>query len=541
MRLLAPALAAVFPAAALAQEKWSIEWTDLSDANPLELNEVGDRSYMPYVLHDESWPEESRFRMWFDYASINGIAYAESADGIVWTNQTAVTGLNGEGEQTAGRAVALYGPDWEYPFRLYYYGNPGGVWQVRVAESADGINFVNDQVAISAENSQLGSFPDGHAVLRVPGQEEPYRMFYNAGSGVMMATSADGYQFIDFDFVPIPPAMQPTCAIAIGQNDYRMWSFENNTEIQYYVSSDAYNWEPWDPVDNAGGLGDAGSWNANRNYYASVVYLGGGRFMMWRGGRNGETGLYRTGAAEGYDAQLAQIAIGEWDEFSPLDDYAAEGWETYGTNRQGVLTQNEDGTVSIEDDAGDGNFYMVRDVAWLVPYTVEARFRIEEEGGDDGSGPHCTIACMLNDPFHPGSETWQPSFAMDRFGGWNLNGTDPVAEADFTQFNTVTVVCRFNEAARYELLLDPNNGGANTLMCEYGVYINRDFSEPAVTFHGTGWAGWPEADIDGRLDLGWPNPSTGVMVVDWVRWGSGEILDPDDPGEPAPVRNWSVF
>ncbi len=98
-----------------AQEKWSIEWTDRDDVNPLELNELGDRSYMPYVLYNEEWPAESRFRVWFDFASINGIGYAQSADGISWTNQVKVSGLNTEGEQIAGRAAVLYEPSWDKP------------------------------------------------------------------------------------------------------------------------------------------------------------------------------------------------------------------------------------------------------------------------------------------------------------------------------------------------------------------------------------------------------------------------------------------
>jgi len=524
---------------ATAQEKWSIEWTDRGDVNPLELNEMGDRSYMPYALYNEAWPEESRFRIWFDYASINGIAYAQSVDGITWTNQLKVDGLNTEGELIGGRPVVLYEPSWDKPFRIYYYCNPEDLWQVRVAESVDGINFENDQMAISAEDSDLGGYPDGHAVLYMPGQYEPFRMFYRSGSGIMVATSTDGYEFYDFDIVPFPPAMQPTCAISIGQNDYRMWAFDSNTENQYLVSSDGFNWEQWDPINDVGGVGEAGSWNESRNYYASVAYLGKGKFMMWRGGKSDATGNYRSGVAEGFDAQLAQIDMGNWDVTSELNDYVVEGWEPYGSNEQGVLTQNADGTVSINDDSDSANFYMVREAAWVVPYTVEANFRIDEEGGDDASGPHCTIACFMNDEYHPGGESWQPSFAQDRLGGWNLNGDDPVFDQDMTQFNTITVVCRFNEESRSDTLIDPGNTAALNLQCEYDVYVNRDFSQPAVTFHGTGWAGWPEVDRDGRVDFGWPGGSTGTMTVDWVRWGSGAILDPNGPG--TAVGDWSVY
>ncbi len=521
---------------AIAQEKWDIEWTD-SETNPIDLSGLGDRWYMPYGVYNEDWPEESRFRIWFDYASINGLGYAESPDGVNWGEPVAVEGINTEGSSSAGRAVVLYEPSWEKPFRLYYYCNAEDTWQVRVAESDDGVHFENDQASIWAGESALGTYPDGHAVLYQPGRPEPFRMFYRAGGAIMMAVSEDGYEFFDFDYVPYSEGMQPICVITIGQNDYRMWAFRDNTANQYLVSSDGFNWTLWDdPVNEVGGLGEAGAWNDERNYYASVAYLGDGRFKMWRAGKNLETGAYRSGVADGFDAQLAQIDMGNWDVFSSLDDMVAEGWESYGSNDQGVLTQNADGTVTISDDREDANFYMVHDAAWVVPYTVEVRLRVDEEGGADANGPHCTIACLINDDLHPGGETWQPSFAQDRFGGWNLNGNDPIFEHDLTEFNTFTVVCRFDEEARDREMIGA--GGASE-QCAYDVYLNRDFSTPAVTFHGTGWAGWPEVDIDGRLDIGWPNPSTGVMTVDWARWGSGVIFDPNDPG--TPVDDWALF
>jgi hypothetical protein len=45
----------------------------------------------------------------------------------------------------------------------------------------------------------------------------------------------------------------------------------------------------------------------------------------------------------------------------------------------------------------------------------------------------------------------------------------------------------------------------------------------------TGFFGWPSVDADGRLDIGFPGPSSGQMTVDWVRWGNGVILDPTNP------------
>lgn len=535
--LLVVLLSASLPGYSL--EKWNITWTD-STKNPLELSGAGDRSYMPYVLYNEQWPAESRYRIWFDYASIAGIGYAYSADGETWSTPVKTTGLNAEGSECAGRPVLLYNTAWGKPFRIYYYGNPGDGWQVRVAESADGIAFSNDQIAISTNGSELGTYPDGHAVVYIPGRLEPFLMYYrSANNYIMLATSIDGFNFLDLAPIDGTEALHPTCVISLGQNDYRMWAFRDNTAIQYLVSPNGINWfMQEDPVNGVGGLGASGAWNDQRNYYASVVYLGGGKFKMYRGGRNATNSLYRSGVADGYDPQLAAIKGNAWDGFSPLDDYAAEGWEPYTSNANTdvLLTQNTGGTVSVKDNNESGNFYMVRDVTWLVPFTVEANLRLDQAGGNDASGPHGTISLFINDEDNPVGESWQPSFGVDCFGGWNIN-SDPTAPADMTKFNTITIVCRFNEESLETVL----NGNASVAaqVGEYDLYLNRDFTKPAVTFHGTNFAGWPEVDIDGRLDIGWPNPSTGTMTVDWVRWGSGVILDPKDPG--TDVRQWELY
>lgn len=536
--------------AATAQEKWDIVWTDYEN-NPVTLEGVGDRAYMPYIMYNSSWPAESRYRIWYDYASINGLAYSYSADGIHWAPAVAVTGLNTEGSAPQGRPVVLYHPEWSKPYRLYYYGNPGDVWQVRVAESANGIAFENDQTALSGDG--LGTYPDGHAVAYFPGREEPFWMYYRGGAGILYASSYDGYSFVEWGYINniTDPAFaaQPTQVFSLGQNDYRMYAFDTNTKIQLLVSANGYDWEIWDnPLPGVGSTGSTGAWNDERNYYASIAYLGEGRFIMARGGRNAASGLYRTGIAFGRSEFFEKYDVGHWQYFSPFDDYNAEGWYTYGSNaganEDGVQTyvkQNADGTVTIADRRDSGNFYLVRDAYWIVPFTVEARLRVDQATGTgaDEEFPKATIACMMNDSFHVGSEAWQPAFAQTRFGAWNL-AADPSADADNTQFQTYTVVCRFDEAARDALIRDPNDANANLLLSVYDVYLNRDFSAPKVTFHNTGWAGWPEVSPYGRVDLGFPGPSAGVMTADWIRWGNGVILDANDPGA-TPVTEWSLY
>ncbi|MEW6238135.1 MAG: hypothetical protein AB1656_22325 [Candidatus Omnitrophota bacterium] len=540
----------LFSLEAIALEKWDITWTDYAQ-NPVTLTGIGDRAYMPYILYNRDWPAESQYRIWYDYASINGIAYSYSSDGVKWAPGAAVSGLNTEGSSTQGRPVVLYNPEWNYPYRIYYYGNPGDVWQVLVAESRNGIAFENNQQALSGGG--LGTYPDGHAVAYFPGRAEPFWMYYRGSTGILYASSLDGYSFVEWGYVNVANdplfAAQPTQVFQMAQNDCRMFAFVDNTSIQYLVSANGYDWELWEnPIAGVGKVGASGAWNDQRNYSASIAYLGDGRFIMARGGRDNAAGVYRTGIAFGQSEFFAKNDIGEWQYSSPFDNYQSEGWTSYGSNsganEDGVQTyikQNADGTVTIADQRDSGNYYLVHDANWTVPYTVEARLRVDKAVGTgaDAEFPKATIACMMNDPFHPGGETWQPAFAQTRFGAWAL-ATDPSAEADNTQFQTYTFVCRFDEAARDSLIIDPNDANANLLLSVYEVYLNRDFSAPKVVFHNTGWVGWPEASPYGRVDLGFPGPSAGVFTVDWIRWGNGEIFDAKDPGASA-MKDWCLY
>ncbi len=556
--------AALVPLAAVAQlaPKWEIAWTDHTQ-NPVDLKSPGSRAYMPCVLWNASWPAESRFRAWYDAESINGLALSTSADGVEWSAGRTLTGLNLEGASTQGRPVVLYNSDWAKPYRLYYYGNPYGIWHIRVAESADGVAFENDQVAL--EGGRLGTYPDGHAVVHIPGRtlypedpawEEPFLMYFMASGGIAYATSTDGFIFYeaqdDFSTEDVDEGLiriqgleegaafsaQPTQVLRIAQNDFRMFTFQANTANEYLVSANGLTWELAEsPMSVVGGLGEAGAWNDQRNYYASAAYLGEGRFCLMRGGRDNATGLYRTGVAFGRSAFYEANDFGRWAFHSPFDDYQAEGWTTYtstGNEPDGNLTmivQNTDGTVSVRDRKESGNFYLVHDAAFVVPFTFEFRGRLDDAAGTgaDAEYPKYMVGAFQTDELHPGGESWQPAFAATRFGGWAL-ASDPAAEADNLRFQTYTVVCRFDEAARTQLAIDAGNSSANVALCIFDVYLNRDFSAPKVTFHNTGFMGWADAvDADGRVDIGFPGSSGGQVTLDWIRWGNGAIFDPNDP------------
>ncbi|HOK76492.1 MAG TPA: hypothetical protein PLW35_02085, partial [Verrucomicrobiota bacterium] len=448
------------------------------------------------------------------------------------------------------------------------------VYKVFVAESADGISFENNQVALdpTIEGSRLGTYPDGHAVAYLPGRnptpedpftERPFIMYFRdkSGQGIAYAESADGYAFFevpdDLNTVEIEGLIrisgvpegatfsaQPTHVLQLAQNDLRMWAFRDNTGIQYLVSPNGIDWQLIeDPVLNVGSLGPDGSWNDERNYYASAAYVGQGKFILARSGRS-KTGeqLYRTGISFGQSAFYQENDIGKWAHLSPMNDWQSEGWAPYtssANNPDGVTTaliNNGDGTVSVRDRKESGNFYMVHDAALTVPFTFEFRARLDYATGTgaDTDHPKYMVGAFINDPLHPGGEAWQPAFAASRFGGWAL-ATDPSAETDNTQFQTFTVVCKFDEGARAQLAINSGNSTANVNLCVYEVFLNRDFSAPKVVYHNTGFFGWGDVDLDGRIDIGFPGPSAGQVTVDWIRWGNGVIHDPQDPPSAPPV------
>jgi hypothetical protein len=265
-----------------------------------------------------------------------------------------------------------------------------------------------------------------------------------------------------------------------------------------------------------------------------------------RSGRDNATGLYRTGVAWAQSAFYRDNDLGAWAVYSPLTDYRAEGWapsvdssnQVDGTDT--AVIQNSDGTVSVRDRKPSGNFYLARDASWSVPFTMEFRSRFDD-GETTGTGtdevPKYTFAAYMQDSFHPGPESWQPAFGADRLGRWTL-GDDSVPGSVFTldgkQFHTYTVVCRFDESARSQLVAGDTSNNALARLAVFDIYVNRDFTAPKASFYSTTFAGFPGVDVDGRLDIGFPGPSSGQLTVDWIRWGNGIILDPRDPGAITP-------
>lgn len=276
----------------------------------------GDRSYMANIIWN---PDLQKYQIWYEQGSIDIVTYAESQDGVTWSNVTLTEGVNMADIQV-GRGFIVYNAEWQYPYKAYWFGRSGDLGDhVRFTESADGILWINNQpldMSDATVEGQTISSPDGHAVLYNPDfPEEPYRMYIKTGDLTSIMQSSDGVNWLWYDYATIGEGFHITAILQLSENDYRAWGFRvyNVAGIQYLRSTDGILFDLIeDPVNEVGDAGPAGSWNSDRNYHPSVVYDGNGQFKMWRSGKNEATGAYRMGFATGIDSDLG-TSIENWE------------------------------------------------------------------------------------------------------------------------------------------------------------------------------------------------------------------------------------
>ncbi len=271
---------------------------------------------MPNVIWN---PDLGKYQVWYEQGSIDLVTYAESTDGITWTNETLTDGIKVDDLQV-GRGFILYETEWEFPYKAYFFGRGGDLGDhVRFAESKDGITWENNQaldMSDATEGGQGISSPDGHSVLYNPNfPDAPYRMYVKAGGQTSIMQSTDGIVWEWIDFATLDEGFHITAVIQISEDDYRAWGFRvyNVAGIQYFRSTDGLEFElVQDPVEGVGGAGPSGSWNSDRNYHPSVVYDGNGQFKMWRSGKHETSGDYRMGFATGIDSDLGTPVV-HWE------------------------------------------------------------------------------------------------------------------------------------------------------------------------------------------------------------------------------------
>ncbi|MBW1812305.1 MAG: hypothetical protein JRJ39_01165, partial [Deltaproteobacteria bacterium] len=124
------------------------------------------------------------YKLWYvgKDATNNRILYAESIDGINWSNHQMVIGLNTFGDYNSLRSHVPTVVKEGDIYKMWYAGNDGTNYRTLYAESLDGINWNKHQLAM--DNSSHGTYDTKNAyascVLKEYGK---YRMWYVGNDG----------------------------------------------------------------------------------------------------------------------------------------------------------------------------------------------------------------------------------------------------------------------------------------------------------------------------------------------------------------------
>lgn len=302
-----------------------IVWTDDTANNPVIASPgFGDnRAYYTNVLFDST---ANKWRAWYDASSGFDIGYAESVDaaGTSWTNYQPCTGFSTD-RQSKG-FILQTGPA---QFRMWYMANErAGGYQVNTCTSSDGISWTNDvpiegvglpditqmgpTERIVVEQLDNGTFvayarveePDQDFEGWMPGMKMLYR--YTSTNGIdwtltnsVGVSEVEGLEGIEFSSVVKHPDQA---------NVWYAWGNPANGErpISSFVSTDdGMTFELDEDIVATVGDTETASYNQNRNYHASVTYLGNGQWVMFRTVAEPKT----TARATGMEA----TAVQDWE------------------------------------------------------------------------------------------------------------------------------------------------------------------------------------------------------------------------------------
>ncbi len=342
--LLTPALD-VRPAIAQSACDW-IEYA----GNPLFGQHLGGpKAYYVKVIYDpdrfSGHGDSAYYKMWF--GSSAGTGYAYSDDGISWTpGANPVPGLIGK----ANHPLVKYDPDGfghGVYYKMWYWDENANIYTIetmRYAESTDGINWTNDQALTQDSIYKLvtGIWPDWNRgsygpcdLIYNPGGSPAlddsnlwnnrYVMYYDGTNGgneyIGLAYSADGKHWKRWGSGPVltpcdegcgsPAACWDYCSVSYCRvikiaNLWHMWYCggpQSNHGIGYATSTDGISWtkHPDNPIFHRN---DGVGWRNDRTYTPWVLYdpdnfSGHGDpcpFKMWFSGKDA-AGRYSIGYA----------------------------------------------------------------------------------------------------------------------------------------------------------------------------------------------------------------------------------------------------
>lgn len=223
-----------------------------------------------------------RYKVWYwrtvELYTGTEIRYAESVDGINWVNDQGVFGGTGASVVTDptwwqrgsyGPITVFYNPSpgntgpLDRRYVMYYDGTTGGIQQIGLAYSDDGMNWTRHTInapilPVGVTGAWDSNYVTSGTVHRRA--DGTWEIWYSGGAGAA------------------------------------------HEGIGYATSPDGLNWtrDPGSPFAELGGgtpligLGPAGSWNETRNYAPSVIYSATAfddhgpacHYKMWRSGQD---------------------------------------------------------------------------------------------------------------------------------------------------------------------------------------------------------------------------------------------------------------
>ncbi|OFW57342.1 MAG: hypothetical protein A2Y75_06150 [Candidatus Solincola sediminis] len=433
-----------------------------SDVNWIEYptNPVYDpagRAYYPCVLYDANQFSghggSYYYKMWAGGAAgshFESVTY--SNDGINWTAAVEMQGIMTTGYHSKIVYVpGGYGAGPYYYKMWYWNGNMSySINDLRTADSADGVNWVNDQILTQDATYPIvtGVWPDWNrgsygpvGALYNPSATNTgsnpfnytFTLYYDGTTGgvevIGLGYSADGNHWTRYGNDPV----LGLGALGSWDSDYvtngtvipaidgvwRMWysgsgpSGGGNEGIGYATSSDGINWTKYagNPIMDKN---DGVPWRDVRTYTPSVIYSGsdfdghGGttKFKMWYSGR---TNTPVENYAIGYAERNNVIPVGPTREYTTITDAINHSFPgdilqvdagTYNENvmiDKSITIQSVSGAGSTIIDGLDGDPYVVQIRTGGVLFEGFTVTNPEYAGGSDASGIVVTESPIISD------------------------------------------------------------------------------------------------------------------------------------------------
>jgi len=288
-----------------------LTWQEYA-ANPV-YDPADHRAYYPSVLYDPNkfsgHGTSYYYKMWYGgYGGGHSETVTYSDDGINWTAPVEMQGIETDGYH----AKVLYIPSGfgagPYYYKMWYWDPPliYTIDALRTADSADGVNWVNDQALTQDGALPLvtGVSPDWNrgsygpvAVLHNPSASNSggdpfdyaFTMYYDGTTGgvevIGLGYSADGNHWTRYGDDPVVDlggagewdSNYVTSGSVIPGDDgtWRMWYSGGQSSAHQGIgcatSSDGINWTK-DPDNPLYSVNDGVAWRDDRCYTPSVLY-----------------------------------------------------------------------------------------------------------------------------------------------------------------------------------------------------------------------------------------------------------------------------